>query len=307
MNFVLNHQSLELEISLIKGGLEIIEMERADVELSFSELRKNTADELFSISFQDGLLFVKERTWKKTSMSPTFFRNETNNDLVLKIPIGTQLRGSIATVSGDIRAALLSGSLKIKTISGQMDFGRIESDRLRLQNIGGNLKIDTLVGAINAKVISGKCLIKNGRISRFAIGSVSGDITIDADFDLDRESTIHTVSGDTSLNIRSYTGDHGIYISTLSGETAIKGDYPKEKVEIKKRMPFLKNHPFKTVMPAMKNFVSSFAKMADDDGIEINTAADSENIDPHIQQILQMLSDGKINAEEAEKLISALK
>lgn len=307
MNFILNEQTLELEISLIKGGLEIIEMEREDVELSFSELRKNTAEELFSIGFQNELLFVKERTWKKTSMSPSFFGNNTNNDLVLKIPNGTQLHGSIATVSGDIKAAKLSGSIKIKTISGQMEFGRIESKKLKLQNIGGNLKIDNLIGAINAKVISGKCLIKNGQISRFSIGSVSGDITIDADFDLNRESTIHTVSGDTALNIRSFTGDCGIYISTLSGETAIKGDYPKEKVEIKKRMPFLKNHPFKTVMPAMKNFVSSFAKMADDDGVEVNTAPETENNDPHIQQILQMLSEGKINAEEAEKLISALK
>jgi len=307
MNFSLSGQTLELEISLIKGGLEIIEMEREGVELSFSELRKNTAEELFSISFQDELLFVKERTWKKASMSPTFFGNSTNNDLVLKIPIGTQLRGSIATVSGDIRAAALSGNLKIKTISGQMEFGRIESRKLKLQNIGGNLKIDTLVGAINAKVISGKCLIKNGRISRFSIGSVSGDITVDADFDLDRESAIHTVSGDTALNIRSYTGDYGVQISTLSGETAIKGDYPKEKVEIKKRMPFLKNHPFKTVMPGLKNFVSSFTNMADNDGVEVNSATESDDNNPHIQRILQMLSDGKINAEEAEKLINALK
>ncbi len=307
MNFILGDRTLELEISLIKGGLEIIEMDREDVELSFSELRKNTAEELFSISFQDDFLFVKERTWKKTSMSPTFFGNNTNNDLVLKIPMGTQLLGSIATVSGDIRAASLSGSIKIKTISGQMEFGRIESKKLKLQNIGGNLKIDTLIGAISAKVISGKCLIKNGRISRFAIGSVSGDITVDADFDLNRESTIHTVSGDSTLNIRSFTGDYSIHISTLSGETAVKGDYPKEKVEIKKRMPFLKNHPFKTVMPAMKNFVSSFVKMADDDGIEVNTTTETGNDEPHIQQILQMLSDGKINAEEAEKLISALK
>ncbi|MBC8391381.1 MAG: DUF4097 family beta strand repeat protein [Deltaproteobacteria bacterium] len=307
MNFILSSQSLELEISLIKGGLKIMEMERADVELSFSELRKNTADELFNISYQDELLFIKERPWKKTTMSPTFFKNETNNDLVLKIPVGTQLRGSIATVSGDIRAASLSGSVKMRTISGQMEFGRIESKRLKLQNIGGNLKIDTMIGAISAKVISGKCLVKNGHLNRFAFSSVSGDITVDADFDLDRDSTIHTVSGDTALNIRSFSGDYGIQITTLSGETAIKGDYPKEKVEIKKRMPFLKNHPFKSFMPVMKNFVSSFAKMADSDDIEINTTSAAENNDRHIQQILQMLAEEKINAEEAEKLISALK
>ncbi|NQU66196.1 MAG: DUF4097 family beta strand repeat protein [SAR324 cluster bacterium] len=307
MNFVLNDQTLELEISLIKGGLKIVEMERADVELSFSELCKNKADELFNITFQDDLLFIKERAWNKASMSPTFFANDTNNDLVLKIPIGTQLEGSIVTVSGNIRAATLFGSIKIRTISGQMEFGHIESKRLKLQNIGGDLKIDTMIGAINAKVISGKCLVKNGRLNHFVFSSVSGDITVDADFDLDRDSSIHTVSGDTTLNIRSFSGDYSIDIATLTGATVVEGDYPKEKVEIKKRMPFLKNHPFKTVMPAMKNFVSSFAKMADRDDTEINGTAAAEHIDQHIQQILQMLSDGKINAEEAEKLISALK
>ncbi len=307
MNYTLIGRTLELDISLIRGGLKIIESDREDIELTFSELRKNTADELFNISFQEDLLLIKERTWKKTAMPTSFFKNETNHDLELSIPTGTQLRGSIGTVSGDIRAESLTGPIKIKTISGQMIFGRIESSRLKLQNIGGNLTIDTLIGVINARVISGKCLIRDGRISRFNLSSVSGDITVSADFDLDRDSTVQTVSGDTALNIRSCAGDGNISISTLSGETVVKGDFPKEKVEIKKRMPFLKNHPFKTVMPAMKNFVSSFTRMGDDDDVEIHATAEAESNDQHIQQILQMLSDGKINADEAEKLISALK
>ncbi|MBU2645227.1 DUF4097 family beta strand repeat protein [bacterium] len=307
MNFNLKGQTLELEISLIKGGLVIIEMEREDLALSFSELRKQTAEELFSISFQDELLLIKEKPWKNATLPTAFFRNEARNDLVLKIPTGTRLRGTITTVSGDIRAASITGSLKMKTISGQMNFGRIESNRLNLQNIGGNLNIENLAGAISVKMISGNCQIQDGRISRFAFSSVSGDISVNASLDLDRDSTIHTVSGDATLNILGYTGESRIYISTLSGETAITGDYPHEKIEIKNRMPFLKSHPFKAFMPAMKSFVSSFAKMADDGDVEVHTAAETKGNDKYIQQILQMLADGKINAEEAEKLISALK
>ncbi len=308
MNFKLSDQTLELEISLIRGGLEIIESERDDIELSFAELRKNTADELFNISFQDDLLLIKEHTWKKTGMPSAFLKNGTNHDLVLNVPIGTRFQGSIGTVSGDILATSLNGSLQIKTISGQMTFGRIKSKRLKLQNIGGNLKIDNMIGAINARVISGKCLIADGRITRFNFNSVSGDITVNADFDLDRDSKVQTVSGDTEVNIRSYSGTGQIFISTLSGETVVKGDYPAEKVETKKRMPFLKDNPFKSFMPAMKNFVSSFTRMADDDDdIEVQATTESEGSSEHVQQILQMLSDGKITAEEAEKLINALK
>ena len=307
MNFEFSGRALELDISLIRGGLKIEESDREDIELTFSELRRNTADELFNISFQDDLLMIKERTWKRSTIPSSFFNNEANHDLVLNLPTGTQLRGSVGTVSGDIKANVLNGPVKLKTISGQMVFGRIDSQRLKLQNIGGNLTIDNMSGAISAKVISGKCLIKDGTISRFNLSSVSGDITVSADFDLNRDSSIQTVSGDTSLNIQTCTGSGNISISTLSGETAITGDFPKEKVEIKRRMPFLKNHPFKTVMPAMKNFMSSFTRMADDDDVEIHTTAETEANNQHVQQILQMLSDGKITAEEAEKLISALK
>lgn len=307
MNFKLDNQILEMDISLIRGGLEIIESNRDDIELTFSELRKNTADELFDISFQEDLLMIRERTWKKTAMPSSFFRNGANHDLILTIPTGIKLKGAISTVSGDIQADNLNGPLQIKTISGQMTFGRIESSRLRLQNIGGNLTIDNMIGAVNAKVVSGKCMINNGQIKRFNFSSVSGDITVNADFDLDRDSSVQTVSGDTALNILSYAGDGVINISTLSGETAIKGDLPEEKLEIKKRMPFLKNHPFKTVIPAMKNFVSSFTRAGDDDEVEIHATEHSENNEQYINQILQMLSDGKISAEEAERLINALK
>lgn len=307
MNFTLNGHILELEISLIRGGLTIIEADREDAELTFSELRKSTADELFNISFQEDMLLIKERTWKKAAMPSTLFNSETNHDLVLSIPVGTELRGYVSTVSGDIQAESLKGSIQIKTISGQMTFGRVESQRLKLQNIGGNLTINNFTGAISAKVVAGKCLISDGRINRFNFSSVSGDITVNADFNLDRDSTVQTVSGDIALNVKSWSGDGQIGISTLSGETVVKGDFPKEKLEIKRRMPFLKNHPFKTFMPAMKSFVSSFSRMDSDDGVEVHATDETDSMDQHIQQILQMLSDGKINAEEAEKLIGALK
>jgi len=307
MNFIPNGEILDLEISLIRGRLEIVTADREDIVLTFPELRRHTAEELFRISYEDGLLLVKEHPWKKSAMPAAFLKNGVNHDLVLNLPAGLKLKGNISTVSGDIKAERLSGSLRLKTISGRMTFGHIESSRMKLQNIGGNLTIERMDGSISARIVSGKCLIQSGRITHFDFSSVSGDIAVIGDFDLERDSSVQTVSGDTLLTVNSSSGSGNIQISTLSGETVVKGEFPQERLEIKKRMPFLKNRPFKTFMPAVKHFVSSFTGMGVDEGVEIRASAKTEGNEQHIEQVLQMLSEGRITAEEAERLINALK
>lgn len=306
MNYTLKTDQLEIEITLTKAGIEIIEMDRDDVELEFTDLRKNSVDEIFHITFQDDILSIREKPWKKSSLTASFFRNGINTDLILKVPRQTQIQGVISTVSGSIKADSINYSGKIKTISGQMRFGDISANRLRLRSLGGNISIDNFNGALSAKVISGKTTIKSGHIVGLALNSVSGDITVNADFENNRNCTFNTVSGDIELNILSYNSSDNLFLSTLSGRTSITGDYPKDKVEIKKRMPFLKNHPFKSFVPVMKDFVSSFTSMRDDEDIEIHAQAENE-VAKNTKMILEMLAGGKITADEAEKLINALK
>jgi len=306
MNYTLKTDQLEIEINLTKAGIEVIEMDREDIEIEFIDLRKNSIDEIYQITFQDDILFIREKSWKKSTLTSSFFRNGINTDLILKIPRQTQIQGVISTVSGSIKADSINYSGKIKTISGQMKFGDISANRLRLRSLGGNISIDNFNGALSSKVVSGKTTIKNGHIIGLALTSVSGDITINADFENNRDCTINTVSGDIELNISSYNSNDSLYLSTLSGRTSITGNYPSDKVEIKKRMPFMKNHPFKSFVPVMKDFVSSFTSMRDDDDIEIHAQSESE-VAKNTKMILEMLANGKINADEAEKLINALK
>ena len=69
----------------------------------------------------------------------------------------------------------------------------------------------------------------------------------------------------------------------------------------------MKNHPFKTVFPSVKEFCSSFFTAAAEDEVEVQTDSAAESSDDgNIKRILQMLSEGKLSAEEAEKLIRAL-
>jgi len=306
MNYNLNTNQFELEITLTKAGIEVIEMDREDVELEFTDLRKNSVDEIFQVTFQDDILYIREKSWKKSALTTSFFRNGINTDLVLKVPRHTQIQGVISTVSGSINADSINFSGKIKTISGQMKFGNISANRLRLRSLGGNISIENFNGTLSAKVVSGKTTIKSGHIVGLALNSVSGDITVNADFENNRNCNLNTVSGDIDLNILSYNSNDSLFLSTLSGRTSITGNYPKDKVEIKKRMPFLKNHPFKSFAPVMKDFVSSFTSMRDDDDIEIQAQSENE-VANNTKMILEMLAGGKITADEAEKLINALK
>lgn len=306
MYFELSNNHLELDLGLTKASVTIIEAEREGIEVEFSELRKNTVEEIFDISYTDGYLTIKEKTWRKTGMTPDFMNAGISTDLTLRIPQNLKIRGSVSTLSGDIMAKRLVFNGRLKTVSGAINLGEVDTTRLKAHSVVGGLSIDTLRGAISAKVISGSCSIQDGVFSEVSLSSVSGEIRVSGAFALKSNSSIHSVSGGIHLNINSYDGDYLTSVSTLSGTIQCDGDYPKDKVEIKKRMPFIKNHPFKNVMPDIKSFFTSFSKVMDDSDVEIKTEAESST-EKHVKTILDMVSDGKISVDEAEKLIKAIK
>ena len=89
MNFSLSNNHLELDFSLTKANLEIVESDRDDVELVFSELRKQTVEEVFDIEFDNDFLVIKEKTWRKPAFSMDFMNDGINTDLTLQIPSKT--------------------------------------------------------------------------------------------------------------------------------------------------------------------------------------------------------------------------
>ncbi|MBU3916881.1 hypothetical protein KKA14_15220, partial [bacterium] len=101
--------------------------------------------------------------------------------------------------------------------------------------------------------------------------------------------------------------DKKLNLSTLNGSTKIDGDYPQEMIQMKRRMPFLKEFPFGNVMPAIKDMISGFTSMRQGPEVEVHTRAGSENEDKNIEKVLEMLAEGKITAEEAEKLIRTIR
>lgn len=306
MKYSIENQQLRLDLSLSKSSIEIIETADESVELEFSGLRKKTVDEVFTVNFRNNRLIIKEKSVRNSPMFDTIFNSGWTSDVKLKIPSQTALSGTISTMKGDVTAAKLDFCGRMKTMAGRITVKELTSDGAEIQNIGGNIRIDKFEGFLKAKSVAGKITIEDGVFKDLSVRGVAGDVRLIGHFDLENDGEVNTLSGDIHLNIMSFKGDAMILVSTLSGNPDVVGEFPVDAVQIKRRMPFIKNHPFKSFFPSMKNSWASFFSMSKDDEVEVEVEAETVSDDENVKMILQMLSEGKISAEEAEKLIKAL-
>ncbi|MCP4749275.1 MAG: DUF4097 domain-containing protein [Proteobacteria bacterium] len=306
MNFSFESDDLRLEMTLVKADIEIIEMEREDIELACPELRKKTAHEIFDISFSGSTLIVKEKGLGRFPAYTSLFDDSMKTDLKLRIPKNIKVTGFVSDVNGNVDIESIDLSGKVKTISGNIRIGDIAAERLYLNSVSGDIRVGSLNGPLVANTVSGGIGLAGGTIKTLSVKTVSGDISIAAAFDLEEDGSVDTVSGGIKLNVFTYNSDKNVYLSTLSGSIAVDGDYPEEKFQTKRRMPFLKNRPFKDFMPTVKNIISNFSAMKDGAGIEIHTKAEGED-GKSVEMVLEMLAQGKISADEATKLIETIK
>jgi DUF4097 and DUF4098 domain-containing protein YvlB len=310
MNFILDKNYLDITIKLNKTSIEIIEEERPDIEIDFKELRKKTSSELFDISFWENKLVIKEKDWSILPMALSFFNDELEATLVLKIPKNIEIEGNITTINGDIDINSIKLDGKLKTVNGDIQIGYVQCNTLKIDCISGDTRIEKINGFVKSKGVSGRFLIEKGQLKGFNHKGVSGDVYINADFELEDDIQINSVSGDIYLNIHSYYNDRHIYITSLSSETDIKGTFPQDNIHIKKKMPAIKSFPFKDFMPMIKDVFSGFSTYKDDMEVEVNSEKSESKPEKHqneIAMILKMVSEGKINIDEAERLIKALK
>ena len=304
MNFTLASNKINSKMTLVKGSVTITVGNSAEVELEFPELRKKTADEIFDIKFWDDTLTVKEKFGRKSHMMPPLFDEKLNTNLVLKLPANTEASGYITAVGGNIDMGAIHYDGKLKTLNGDMNLGDMRSDDLNINTVSGDTRIGTINGSLVGNAISGAFLVEAGELSYLSLKSVSGDIYVKSGFNLEQDSYIQTVSGDINMNIPHYKTEKELSLSTLSGNTKLEGTYPEDKIRKKRSMPFMKGSPFKEFMPMMKEFMHS---MKGGRGVEVHTKWHSSNKSKNVETILNMLAEGKITADEAERLINAIK
>lgn len=305
MKFTIDHQQMELALSLFNASLEIKETEDEVAELEFEGLRRKTAEAFFKVSFYKNRLVIKEKSERNSPILESILSGDLSKKLILKIPIGTNLSGSVSTLRGDMVLGDLKFSGSLKTITGNLSIKKMVSDDLQLQNISGKTNFACFKGSLKAKTMTGPFHIEDGMFSEIGVKGVSGDIYLAGGFELDGENEISSLSGNINVAVHRFKGEGVLILSSMGGNPVVHGSYPEESIEIRKRMPFIKSHPLKSFFPGIKDYFSSiYSSSHQDDEVEVEVTSEKE--DDNIKLILQMLSEGKITAEEAEKLIKAL-
>ncbi|HQO09204.1 MAG TPA: DUF4097 family beta strand repeat-containing protein [Clostridiales bacterium] len=310
MKYDLNANCIKMEISLLNSDLEITGSERSDLELDFPDLRRNAAEEIFDISFEEGILKITQKS-KKLSQ----FMSGDDFTVKLSVPKNAELEVEINDLSGDIKvsgAGIFKGNVKSK--SGDVLIEKVDDLEAEISSISGDVIINECKGSLMTSSVSGDMKASVTACKILKAKSVSGDIEITGSFDLSEDAMVNSVSGDIKINFESYAGQNIVNLKSVSGDIELEGNKPADEMikistvkgDLSGFNPIGKDF-FKswTFGNAFKDLKSHFKDISDENSVsEIReTKKDVQNV----QTVLNMLAEGKISADEAEKLIKAIK
>ncbi len=315
MNYRISSETLKISINTINADVEIIDTDGDELSVNFGELRKNAADEVFDVEFADDKLEVRQKVKKLSAFSDT-----GDFSVSIGVPRKFGLEGQAVTISGDIRVSGIGEiSAVFKTKSGDINVSDIEKGNCETGTISGDVAIRNFKGSVKTSAISGDTTITGAVLEKFTAKSVSGDISASGEFILAENCVVNSVSGDIVLDISSLKTEKDFILKTVSGDVDINGERPaEEKIKISQVKGDFKNfenfgadlsRTFGSVfMNIAKNLKSHLKNVSEDSGTTVKEEIkDTKKEQQSVQAILNMVSEGKISVDEAEKLIKALK
>jgi len=309
MKYDLNSNEMSLQITLLNSDLEISGSERTDLEIEFSDLRKNAADEIFDISFESNILKISQKS-KRLS----HFSSGEDYPVKIYVPKAVIVEAAIDDLSGDI---VISGieSLKgnVKTKSGDIIIKEVNVFDGEISSISGDIDLSSVKGSLILSAVSGDINVSGSDFTKTVVKSVSGDLKIDGSFSLTEDAVIGTVSGDISINFISFAGENKMILKSISGDVDLTGNKPADDKIIVSQL----KGDFANFNPMGKDFFrgsfgSVFKNLKDHikNVSDINSTSEikeTKEKDHNVQSILDMVAHGKITVDEAEKLIKAIK
>lgn len=306
MNYEVKNNSLKVSITLLNGDISLRGEDRNDISVDFDELRKGTAEEVFDIAFDGEELTVSQKN-KKLSQ----FINKEEFPVLISVPSQLMITGTLDTLKGDISfcgAGSFAGKLASK--KGDVSVAGIKEADADINVISGDISVSGSDGKFRVSSISGDVSISEGKMKELKVKSVSGDVCVNCEFELEDDLNINSVTGDVSLNLQTFSGEAGITVNSVSGDISITGEKPaEEKIHISQvKGEFAKfNKAFfqDSLKPMIKN-LREHIKDATRHSFRSEVHSSKQD-NQNVSQILNMVSEGKITAEEAEKLINALK
>lgn len=201
-----------VEVHNVRGAVRVIGWERNAVALTGS-LGEDTR---LSFDGSNGRLVIRA---ERVSTDKGWFGGWVNlgpkEDTVLELHVPFTAALEVSTVSADIKVRELrsSASLKSETVSGDVDVVA-EVARLQVSSVSGNVDFSGKAARTDAETVSGD-LHLSGLSGELSIDSVSGDVTVTgAGF---REIEIGSVSGDLQLDA-SLAATATVKVESLSGD-----------------------------------------------------------------------------------------
>jgi DUF4097 and DUF4098 domain-containing protein YvlB len=211
-----------VEIRNVAGSVKVMGWDREEVAVT-GTLGKGTERLEFSGS--------GNRTLVKVVLPPSSHHVD-GSDLEIKVPAGSTL--DVETVSADITAEKVSGSLRLQSVSGGVTVGgepkefnvkTVSGDVTvtatgapgRAKSVSGAVTLQGVVGTVEASSVSGEVTVTGGEVSSVELETTSGNIKLDAGVAKGARLDARTVSGEVKLILPAGVAAD-FDVTTFSGE-----------------------------------------------------------------------------------------
>ena len=239
-------------------------------------------------------------------------------DFDITVPRGSHIDAT--TVSGDLDVRGTRGPLEVQSVSGDVTLSDIQGP-IRLKMVSGDASCTEVAGALEANSVSGDLTFDRCRLHGCDILTVSGDVGLTGDLDAGCEHRLKTISGDVALALVGSSYD--VRFKTMSGDldcdlTAVvtrEGRRDQHvlvgggaaRVTVKTVSGDLQLRPGGGTVPEASAACGATVPSPDPEATlrmdppETGGAGAREG-----KQILQLLADGKIDPDQAFRLLRAI-
>jgi len=298
MEFEVKGDKVKIDISLFRGDVSFEPSKGKKLCVQFPDLRKGALEAFIDVSYteEEGLKVIE----KKNGLS---LRPQRESNMVLSLP-DLPLEGRVILEKGDcVIHDSLEWNGKIEVRLGNLTVKKMLTGELTTKVIKGDLFIEEITGRLKAVTVNGDILIKGGRMTALNCRTVAGDISVTGDFVSQEPMKAVSVSGDVLLQVLHYEGGQEIRALSVGGDAKIEGDVPEEKKKEVKTGPKFAGKKIFSLLKMFERF--PFHGGNEETQVEVEKKDVEEEM--NVGTVLTMLEERRITAEQAEKLIKALK
>ncbi|WP_329379357.1 DUF4097 domain-containing protein [Streptomyces sp. NBC_01351] len=229
----------ELRVRLVGGTVNVVAADEGPARLEVAEvdgppLYVVQEGGVLTVSYEDlpwnGSQGFKEwfdsKPWKAWSGSSALGRKawERSAAVTLTVPAGTKVQ--VAVVGATTFVSGISGGTDVNGVSGGATLVGL-SGRVKAHTVSGSVEVQSVTGDLGFHSVSGGLTVVDGAAVKVRADSVSGDMLIDLDLDLDAghdaagsrppvDITLNSVSGQVAIRL-PHPADARVEANTATG------------------------------------------------------------------------------------------